>query len=151
MTKTLADMTAEERADCVGRWALIESINLAVVVEVDETDTCVVIYPQWDGDSAVHLNGMVAPRFDLPRVWTPDGEPELAQALAEETYFYGVQVWMGGRWIMMLTSNYGTSLMHRGKWFEHKHEAEECAAKWNHDTPTRIVRQCRSPVEVISD
>ena len=77
--------------------------------------------------------------------------PELAQALAEETYFYGVQVWMGGRWIMMLTSNYGTSLMHRGKWFERKDEAEECAAKWNHDTPTRIVRQRRSPVEVINE
>ena len=75
--------------------------------------------------------------------------PELAQTLAEETYFYGVQVWMGGRWIMMLTSNYGTSLMYRGKWFERKDEAEECAAKWNHDTPTRIVRQRRSPVEEI--
>ena len=72
-------------------------------------------------------------------------------ALAEETYFYGVQVWMGGRWIMMLTSNYGTSLMYRGKWFERKDEAEECAAKWNHDTPTRIVRQRRSPVEVINE
>ena len=88
---------------------------------------------------------------------TPEDEaliasaPELAQALAEETYFYGVQVWMGGRWIMMLTSNYGTSLMHRGKWFERKGEAEECAAKWNHDTPTRIVRQRRSPVEVINE
>ena len=151
MTKTLADMTPEERAECVGMWALIEGISLAVIAEADETNTCVVTYPQWDGDSAVHLNGMVTPRFDLPRVWTPDGEPELAQALAEETYFYGVQVWMGGRWIMMLTSDYGTSLMHRGKWFEHKHEAEECAAKWNHDTPTRIVRQRRSPVEVISD
>ena len=77
--------------------------------------------------------------------------PEMAQALAEETYFYGVQVWMGGRWIMMLTSNYGTSLMYRGKWFERKDEAEECAAKWNHDTPTRIVRQHRSPVEVINE
>ena len=77
--------------------------------------------------------------------------PELAQALAEETYFYGVQVWMGGRWIMMLTSNYGTSLMYRGKWFERKDEAEECAAKWSHDTPTRIVRQRRSPVEVINE
>ena len=74
--------------------------------------------------------------------------PELAQALAEETYFYGVQVWMGGRWIMMLTRDRGTSITHRGKWFEHKHEAEECAAKWNHDTPTRIVRQRRSPAEV---
>ena len=74
--------------------------------------------------------------------------PELAQALAEETYFYGVQVWMGGRWIMMLNSNHGTSLMHRGKWFERKDEAQACAAKWNHDTPTRIVRQRRSPAEV---
>ena len=77
--------------------------------------------------------------------------PELAQALAEETYFYGVQVWMGGRWIMMLNSNHGTSLMHRGKWFEHKHEAEEYAAKWNHDTPTHIVRQRRSSVEAINE
>lgn len=75
--------------------------------------------------------------------------PELAQALAEETYFYGVQVWVGGRWIMMLTRDHGTSLMHRGKWFERKDEAQACAAKWNHDTPTRIVRQRRSPVEEI--
>ena len=72
-------------------------------------------------------------------------------ALAEESYFYGVQVWMGGRWIMMLTRDHGTSITHRGKWFERKHEAEECAAKWNHDTPTRIVRQRRSPVEVINE
>ena len=81
---------------------------------------------------------------------TARGKAEQAyeQAVAEETYFYGVQVWMGGRWIMMLTSNHGTSLMHRGKWFEHKHEAQACAAKWNHDTPTRIVRQRRSPMEV---
>ena len=77
--------------------------------------------------------------------------PELALALAEETYFYGVQVWIGGRWIMMLTRDHGTSITHRGKWFEHKHEAEEYAAKWNHDTPTRIVRQRRSPVEAINE
>ena len=75
MTKTLADMAIKERADCVGRWALIESINLAVIVEVDETDTCVVIYPEWQSNTAVHLNEMVTPRYDLPRVWTPDGEP----------------------------------------------------------------------------
>ena len=75
-------------------------------------------------------------------------EQAYEQALAEEAYFYGVQVWIGGRWIMMLTRDHGTSITHRGKWFEHKHEAEEYAAKWNHDTPTRIVRQRRSPVEV---
>ena len=77
--------------------------------------------------------------------------PEFTDALAEESYFYGVQVWVGGRWIMMLNSNHGTSLMHRGKWFERKDEAQACAAKWNHDTPTRIVRQRRSPVEVINE
>ena len=84
---------------------------------------------------------------------TARGKAEQAyeQALAEETYFYGVQVWIGGRWIMMLTRDHGTGITHRGKWFEHKHEAEEYAAKWNHDTPTRIVRRRVSPVEVISD
>ena len=82
---------------------------------------------------------------------TAMGKAEQAyeQAVAEETYFYGVQVWMGERWIMMLTSDYGTSLLHRGKWFEHKHEADECAATWSHDTPTRIVRRRVSPPEVI--
>lgn len=75
MAKTLADMTAEERADCVGMWALIEGINLAVIAEADETNACVVTYPQWDGNSAVHLNEMVTPRLDLPRAWMPDGEP----------------------------------------------------------------------------
>ena len=98
-----------------------------------------------------HLGGVVNVEI------TPEDErliaaaPELAQALAEETYFYGVQVWIGGRWIMMLTRDHGTSITHRGKWFEHKHEAQECAATWNHDTPTRIVRQRRSTVEVIND
>ena len=84
---------------------------------------------------------------------TAKGKAEQAyeQALAEETYFYGVQVWMGGRWIMMLNSNHGTSLMHRGKWFERKDEAQACAAKWNYDTPTRIVRQRRSPMEEINE
>ena len=75
MTKTLADMTAEERADCVGMWALIEGISLAVITEADETSTCVVIYPEWKSNTVVHLNEMVAPRYDLPRAWTPDGQP----------------------------------------------------------------------------
>ena len=73
------------------------------------------------------------------------------KALAEEAYFYGVQVWIGGRWIMMLTRDHGTGLMHRGKWFERKDEAQACAAKWNYDTPTRIVRQRRSTPEVINE
>ena len=155
MTKTLADMTAEERADCVGMWAKHAHPHydgLEVIIDSDH-DSVTTISTK-SGQQYIVVGEVmrhITPRFDLPRAWTPDGEPEIEQALAEETYFYGVQVWMGGRWIMMLTRDHGTSLMHRGKWFEHKHEAEECAAKWNHDTPTRIVRQRRSPVEVINE
>ena len=151
MSKTLADMTAEERADCVGMWADTTGQGLGVIVNATELSDCWVLFPEGGGRVATCHNQRVTPRFDLPRAWTPDGEPEIAQALAEETYFYGVQVWMGGRWIMMLTSDYGTSLLHRGKWFERKDEAQACAAKWNHDTPTRIVRQRRSPVEEINE
>lgn len=151
MPKTLADMTAEERANCVGMWCEVAG-QLEILAEpdgmVDYHDTAILHSVKRNSGEYV-LAKSVTPRHDLPRAWTPDGEPELAQALAEESYFYGVQVWMGGRWIMMLTSDYGTSLMHRGKWFEHKHEAEECASTWSHDTPTRIVSQRRSPVEEI--
>lgn len=84
----------------------------------------------------------------------PDSEliaaaPELAKTVAEETYLYGVQVWVDAQWIMMLTSNYGISLMHRGRWFVHKHEAEDFAEMWSRATPTRIVRRRVSPVEVM--
>ena len=158
MTKTLADMTAEERAECVGMWASHQGHedkdepcgNLGIISGIDR-DYAWIAFPKESAETYVFDLEDLTPRFDLPRAWTPDGEPELAQALAEETYFYGVQVWMGGRWIMMLTSDYGTSLLHRGKWFERKDEAQACAAKWNHDTPTRIVRQRRSPVEVINE
>ena len=155
MVKTLVDMTAEERANCVGMWCdnLVSTADnpKPVVLACVQGEQCWILHTDLHGEWSCFPLGSVSPRFDLPRVWTPGGEPELAQALAEETYFYGVQVWMGGRWIMMLTRDHGTSLMHRGKWFEHKHEAEECAAKWNHDTPIRIVRQRRSPVEVINE
>ena len=155
MTKTLADMTAEERAECVGMWcdnlASTADTPQPVVLACVQGERCWILHTDLHGEWSCFPLDRVALRFDLPRAWTPEGEPELAQALAEESYFYGVQVWMGGRWIMMLTSDYGTSLMHRGKWFERKDEAEECAAKWNHDTPTRIVRQRRSPVEVINE
>ena len=102
------------------------------------------VYSTVDGDAVAHAQ--TSSDADLIAA-----APEMAQALAEETYFYGVQVWVGGRWIMMLTRDHGTSLMHRGKWFERKDEAQACAAKWNHDTPTRIVRQRRSPVEAINE
>ena len=90
MAKTLADMTAEERADCVGMWADTTGQGLGVIVNATELSDCWVLFPEGGGRVATCHNQRVTPRFDLPHVWTPDGEPELAQALAEEKYQYGV-------------------------------------------------------------
>lgn len=84
MAKTLAGMTAEERAECVGLWASIENAEPAVIVEADEMDACTVIYPELLGVTAVHLNEMVTPRFDLPRAWPPDGDQVRAAREAME-------------------------------------------------------------------
>ena len=75
MTKTLADMTAEERADCVGMWADVTGQERAVIVNAKEQDYCWVIHPEDGGNVATCRNKMVNPRPDLPRAWTPDGEP----------------------------------------------------------------------------
>lgn len=95
--KTLADMTEEERADCVGMWCDITNANKnterpvvlcgSVRINTDECDELMPIYIPWvtaelypetegvSGWSAEHLR----PRFDLPRAWMPDGQPPLDQ------------------------------------------------------------------------
>lgn len=75
MTMTLADITAEERADCVGMWADVARGARAVIVNAKEQDYCWVIYPEDGGYVATCRNEIVTPRFDLPRAWKPDGEP----------------------------------------------------------------------------
>ena len=75
MAKTLADMTSEERADCVGMWADTTGQGLGVVVNATEPSDCWVLFPEGGGCVATCHNQRVTPRFDLPRVWTPDGEP----------------------------------------------------------------------------
>ena len=75
MAKTLADMTAEERADCAGMWADVARGARAVIVNAKEQDYCWVIHPEDGGNVATCRNEMINPRPDLPRAWTPDGEP----------------------------------------------------------------------------
>ena len=75
MTKTLADMAAEERAECVGMWADTTSQGLGVIVNATKLSDCWVLYPGDGGSVATCRNKEVTPRFDLPRAWTPDGEP----------------------------------------------------------------------------
>ena len=75
MTKTLADMTAEERADCVGMWADAMGQGLGVIVNATELSDCWVLFPEDGGNVATCRNRRVTPRFDLPRAWTPGGQP----------------------------------------------------------------------------
>ena len=147
MYKTLADMTAEERAECVGMWADTTGQGLGVVVNATEPSDCWVLFPEGGGRVATCHNQRVTPRFDLPRAWTPDGEPELAQALAEEEYQYGVTY---------IGVNHGG---HHIEWVENTGDAE-----WDKDTlqllvkrwkrkgqSPKVLRRRVSPPEVINE
>ena len=77
MSKTLADMTAEERADCVGMWCSIAGAGRLCMLLSTENDVANLGFSH-DNEFTMlsplkHKN--VTPRFDLPRVWTPNGEP----------------------------------------------------------------------------
>lgn len=76
MTRTLADMTPEERAACVGRWCETSPARgLGILTRIDdERQDCIVLAVD-SGDSWLHDLAEVTPRFDLPRAWTPEGEP----------------------------------------------------------------------------
>ena len=79
MTKTLADMSAEERADCVGMWAEHAHPHydgLEVIIDSDH-DSVTTISTK-SGQQYIVVGEVmrhITPRFDLPRAWTPDGEP----------------------------------------------------------------------------
>lgn len=151
MTKTLADMTAEERQECVGMWcdnlASIADTPQPVVLACAQGERCWILHTDLHGEWSCFSLDRVAPRFDLPRVWTSDGEPELAQTLAEEEYQYGVTY---------------TGVKHGGhhiEWVENTGDAE-----WDKDTlqllvkrwkrkgqSPKIVRRRVSAPEVISE
>ena len=79
MAKTLADMTAEERADCVGMWCdnLVSTADnpKPVVLACVQGERCWILHTDLHGEWSCFSLGSVSPRFDLPRCWTSDGEP----------------------------------------------------------------------------
>ena len=79
MAKTLADMTAEERADCVGMWCdnLVSTADNPhpVVLACVQGERCWILHTDLHGEWSCFSLVSVSPRFDLPRVWTPGGEP----------------------------------------------------------------------------
>lgn len=82
--KTLADMTEEERAECVGMWCGYKRHlkggkpqDFVIIIEdINEAGRVSCINPgapepkAWAPDP-----WMLTPRFDLPRAWHPDGQP----------------------------------------------------------------------------
>lgn len=83
MTKTLAEMTPEERAECVGMWCettygMAQGMRLFCGEGRDELMhrgiVAKMIRPNQEGFGFVPFSD-VTPRFDLPRAWNPDGTP----------------------------------------------------------------------------
>ena len=76
--KTLADMTVQERKECVGMWA--ETSNgLAIIIEPFFTDgvldTAVALSLKPKVEILQRIAAYVIPRPDLPRAWAADGTP----------------------------------------------------------------------------
>ena len=86
---TLADMTPEQRAACVGMWCYIfEQLDeppvaegiIAGYREDDDGRTLVIIdHPHPDAGKWGHGLTEVVPRPDLSRAWNPDGTPPEGQ------------------------------------------------------------------------
>lgn len=86
MPRTLADMTPEERQECVGMWC---EVTLKSLGKVNRYELGVIKRIQWnEGHGAVEVIATnssavwdgnrfdkIKPRFDLPRAWMPDGNP----------------------------------------------------------------------------
>ena len=87
MPKTLVDMTAEERAECVGMWCSIAGAGRLCVLLSTENDVANLGFSCNNEFTILSLRYKnVTPRFDLPRAWTPDGEP--VEMVKEYGIFY---------------------------------------------------------------
>ncbi|MDK8788786.1 hypothetical protein QP979_06520 [Corynebacterium striatum] len=77
MTKTLADMTPEQRANCVGMWCEYPNTydRLGIIYALDDEDDPWILRFDVRTEILGYDAKNIIPRFDLPRAWTPDGQP----------------------------------------------------------------------------
>lgn len=75
---TLADLTPEERAECVGLWANVTTERYpAVIVRTymaDDVQYAQMLAPEICDYYRTSLES-ITPRYDLPRAWQADGTP----------------------------------------------------------------------------
>ena len=98
MTKTFADMTKKERANCQGMWCEDDEGNLCIYKinpHVPE-HLAACIYPYRVG-SFLTLNSRLTPRPDLPRAWNANGTPPAGEWEYAEVPGLGesTQRWVG--------------------------------------------------------
>lgn len=74
---TLADMSAEERAEHTGIWCEV-AISKALFIYISDAqkdeEMAVVVNPRSQFRTTAQLH-VLTPRYDLPRAWIPDGQP----------------------------------------------------------------------------
>lgn len=79
---TLADLTPEERAECVGLWANVSTERYpAVIVRTymaDDVQYAQMLAPEICDYYRTSLES-ITPRPDLPRAWQADGTPPAGQ------------------------------------------------------------------------
>lgn len=79
MGRTLADMTPDERQASVGMWCdnLVSTAKTPspVVLACVQGESCWILHTTLHGEWSCFPLDAVAPRLDLPRAWTPDGQP----------------------------------------------------------------------------
>lgn len=75
--RTLADMTGEERVNCVGMWcetAMSKALFIYMADDQDNEEKAVVVNPKSQFRTVTPLRALT-PRPDLPRAWQADGTP----------------------------------------------------------------------------
>ena len=96
--RTLADMTPEERASCRGMWcdhpSNVEG-KLAIIYEIDGDGDPMLLRFDVRHEVLGFAAEDVTPRFDLPRAWTPNGQPPVGRWEDDYTDTYGFMLSTG--------------------------------------------------------
>ncbi|MFW9156245.1 hypothetical protein ACOJA9_10445 [Corynebacterium striatum] len=136
MTKTLADMTPGQRANCRGMWAGTFSGYTGIIVYENGKQAYLII-PEYNREQTFPLD-KVTPRPDLPRAWQADGTPpageweHAVQYLTPDGWKYTYESW-DCRW-------------------QESEAAQEVRAHRDHPgQETRIVRRMVSQPEAIEE
>ena len=136
----------------------VPPLRAEITVHEDEdpryTDDCLVQIVEKDDEYSIWYEeehgGYEHGKLHFAHVFA--AAPEIAQALAEETYEYAVQVKIGAKWLFLGRGTGGHNFARNAFWFVKKENAQDyMVIGKDMSAPARIVRRRVSPVEVINE